>query len=233
MNNRVVLAVVAASVFPIVSLAQAPQNGLRIFPTTTIPVASDPSAGFANDKNIHKGTRPLADPAQGDLGPAGGMNPLPQHGNINGGMDHGYTRMDMIFGARLYTGNFTDAIEFAWYTPSQPDKRYRVGDQRFTTGRIGGNGGTDRGWYYCPNGYVAVGLQGGSGTAAVDRLGLICGELGAPSKTVTLPVFGGNGGSVFSDNCGQIRSTGLMTGIRVRSGDWMDSVQGLCQEAGN
>jgi len=165
----------------------------------------------------------------GTVNPGGGMNPLPQHGNINGGVDHGYSKVGVIFGAKIYSGNFADAIELYYYVPSNPDNLYREGDQRTSTGRIGGNGGVDRGDYYCPEGYAGVGLQGASGTAAVDRLGLICGKIGNLTQIVSLPVFGGGGGSVFNDNCGSIHSLGFLTGVRVRSGDWMDSIQGLCQ----
>jgi len=163
-----------------------------------------------------------------DLGAPGSLSPLPQHGNINGGTDRGYNDVGIIYAMRLYTGNFADSVSFAWYQPSNPDNFYRGGDKWGNTPQIGGSGGVDRGWYYCPQGYVAVGLQGASGTAAVDRLGLICGQIGATANTFTLPVFGGTGGSVFYDTCQQ---NGFMTGARVRSGDWMDSIQGLCRAA--
>jgi hypothetical protein len=164
-----------------------------------------------------------------DLGPPGSLGPLPQHGNINGGTDLGYTDVGIIYAIRLYTGNFVDSVSFAWYVPSNnSDNIYRSGDKWGSTPQIGDTRGTDRGWYYCPQGYVAVGLQGASGTAAVDRLGLICGQLEAPAHTFTLPMFGGTGGSVFNDTC---QENGFMTGVRVRSGDWMDSVQGLCRAA--
>jgi hypothetical protein len=136
----------------------------------------------------------------------------------------------VIFGARIYSGNLADAIELFYYIPSNPDNFYREGDYRSSTGRIGGNSGTDNGEYYCREGYGAVGLQGASGLG-VDRVGLVCGQIGELSKLVALPIFGGNGGKPFYDNCASTRSLRLLTGVRVRSGAWMDSIQGLCQAA--
>jgi hypothetical protein len=145
-------------------------------------------------------------------------------------VDYGFINVGVVFGARIYIGNFAQAIELFYYIPSNSDNRYRVGDYRGSTGRIGGNGGTDDGEYYCPDGYAAVGLQGGSGLA-IDRVGLVCGQIGDLSKLTSLPIFGGNGGKAFYDNCASTRSLGFLTGVRVRSGSWMDSIQGICQAA--
>lgn len=199
--------------------------------TVKTVVPSNPATDFSPKRQVapHPNGVTTKDLAPGLVNPGGGMNPLPQHGNINGGTDLGYRKVGVIFGAKIYSGNFTDAIELYYYIPSQPDNLYRQGDYKASTGRIGGSGGVDRGDYYCPQGYAAVGLQGASGTAAVDRLGLICGKIGNLSQVVALPVFGGSGGAVFNDNCGSIHSLGFLTGVRVRAGDWMDSIQGLCQ----
>jgi hypothetical protein len=102
---------------------------------------------------------------------------------------------------------------------------------RGSTGRVGNNNGADGGEYFCPEGYAAVGLQGASGLA-IDRVGLVCGKIGDFSRLASMPVFGGNGGNAFYDNCGSVQSSGLMTGVRVRSGSWMDSIQVLCQAGG-
>jgi hypothetical protein len=120
-------------------------------------------------------------------------------------------------------------VELFYYIPSETDNFYRVGDYRASTGPIGQvKNTTDHGQYYCPEGYAGVGLQGASGLG-VDRVGLVCGEIGDLSKMVALPIFGGNGGNAFSDNCASTPSIGFLTGVRVRSGMWMDSIQGLCQ----
>ncbi len=166
----------------------------------------------------------------GRVNPASPIYLLPQHGNMNGGVDYGYSNVGVVFGARIYTGNLAVAIELFYYIPSTSDNFYREGDYRASTGRIGGSAGTDNGEYYCPEGYAAVGLQGASGLA-VDRVGLVCGQIGDLSKVVALPIFGGNGGNAFYDNCASTRSLGFLTGVRVRSGAWMDSIQGLCQAA--
>jgi hypothetical protein len=194
---------------------------------------SDPAKGFdprAVPRRASKAVTAASD--AGRVSPASPVSLLPQHGNANGGVDHGYTNVGVVFGARVYSGNLTNAIELFYYIPSNSDSFYREGDYRASTGRIGSNSGTDSGEYYCPAGYAAVGLQGASGLA-VDRVGLVCGQIGNLSKAVALPIFGGNGGNAFYDNCASTRSLGFLTGVRVRSGAWMDSIQGLCQAAGS
>jgi hypothetical protein len=62
-------------------------------------------------------------------------------------------------------------------------------------------------------------------------VGLVCGQIGDLSKAVSLPIFGGPGGNGFYYNCASTRSLGFLTWVRVRSGVWMDSIQGLCQAA--
>src|SRR5262249_11700130 len=131
-----------------------------------VPASADnPSVGFDTKQRgrvLHggshpQGLRPRDNPA--NLGSGGNLIHLTQHGNINGGVDTGDLQFGMVFGARVWSGNFGDAIEFAYYVPSDPNLRYRNGDQRLLTGRIGDStGGVDRGWYYCPEGYVGVGL---------------------------------------------------------------------------
>jgi len=191
----------------------------------------DPAKGF--DPRATSGRKSEAASTTSDAGkvnPARAIALLPQHGNVNGGVDHGYSNVGVVFGARIYSGNLANAIELFFYIPSNSDNLYRQGDYRASSGRIGGNGGADSGEYYCPEGYAAVGLQGGSGLA-IDRVGLVCGEIGNLSKVVSLPIFGGNGGKAFYDNCSSTRSLGFLTGVRVRSGAWMDSIQGICQAA--
>jgi hypothetical protein len=191
--------------------------------------ASDPAKGFdprAVHKTQLKTVSTTSDP--GRVNPASPIFALPPHGNVNGGVDYGFINVGVVFGARVYSGQFAQAIELFYYIPSNPDNRYRAGDYRGSTGRIGGNSGTDSGEYYCPDGYAAVGLQGGSGLA-IDRVGLVCGKIGDFSRLTSLPIFGGNGGNAFYDNCGSIRSLGFLTGVRVRAGSWMDSIQGICQ----
>jgi hypothetical protein len=192
---------------------------------------SDPAKGF-DPGAIHKGQRKAfgatLDAARVD--PANAIVALPPHGNVNGGVDYGFINVGVVFGARIYSGTFAQAIELFYYIPSNSDNHYRPGDYRGSTGRIGGNGGADSGEYYCPDGYAAVGLQGGSGLA-IDRVGLVCGQIGNLSTVASLPIFGGNGGNAFYDNCVSTRSLGFLTGVRVRGSSWMDSIQGICQAA--
>lgn len=182
---------------------------------------SNPATGFSSKANITSA-------ASTDLS---GVVPLKQHGNGNGGQDYGYHNVGVVFGAKVYSGNFAVAMELYYYIPSQPDYLYREGDYRGSTGRIGNNTGSDGGEYYCPEGYAAVGLQGSSGLA-IDRVGLVCGKIGDFSRLVSMPIFGGNGGNAFYDNCVGVQSSGFMTGVRVRSSSWMDSIQALCQAGG-
>jgi len=179
---------------------------------------SNPATGFV--PNAH-----LARSASADLS---SVVALRQHGNGNGGTDYGYHNVGVIFGAKVYSGTYAVAIELYFYVPSQPDYLYREGDFRGSTGRIGNPTGADGGEYYCPEGFAAVGMQGSSGLA-IDRVGLLCGKIGDFSKLVSMPLFGGNGGGPFTDNCASVQSSGLMTGVRVRSSSWMDSIQALCQ----
>jgi hypothetical protein len=200
-------------------------SGQQLHPGT------DPAKGFdprAVPRKTSKAVSTTLD--AGRVNPSSPISALRQHGNANGGVDHGYINLGVVFGAKIYSGNFANAIELFYYVPSNSDNFYRAGDYRASTGRIGGSGGTDSGEYYCPDGYAAVGLQGGSGLA-VDRVGLVCGPIGNLSKAVSLPIFGGNGGNAFYDNCASTRSLGFLTGVRVRASSWMDSIQGLCQAA--
>ena len=182
---------------------------------------SNPATGFVPNAHVAKS-------ASVDLS---SVVALRQHGNGNGGTDYGYHNVGVIFGAKVYSGTYAVAIELYFYIPSQPDYLYRDGDFRGSTGRIGNATGADGGEYYCPEGYAAVGMQGSSGLA-IDRVGLLCGKIGDFSKLVSMPLFGGNGGGPFSDNCASVQSSGLMTGVRVRSSSWMDSIQALCQAGG-
>jgi hypothetical protein len=192
---------------------------------------SDPAKGF-DPRAVGKGQRKVvsATPDAGGVNPASPIVALPPHGNVNGGVDYGFINVGVVFGARIYSGNYAQAIELFYYIPSNSDNYYRVGDYRGATGRIGGNKGDDAGEYYCPDGYAAVGLQGGSGLA-IDRVGLVCGQIGDFSKLTSLPIFGGNGGNAFYDNCASTRSLGFLTGVRVRASSWMDSLEGICQAA--
>jgi hypothetical protein len=195
------------------------QAGPRADPTKGFDLAGPPAV---NGKTVSV-------PAAAALANAGtAVYPLPAHGNSNGGVDKGYHNVGVIFGARLFSDNLAKAVELFYYVPSNPDNYYREGDYRGSTGRIGATTGNDAGAYFCPEGYVAVGLQGSAGLG-IDHFGLICGKLGNLSRVVALPMFGGQGGNAFYDSCGSTPSTGLLTGVRIRSGIWMDSIQGLCQ----
>ena len=206
-------------------LLAAVSSGQQVHPR------SDPAKGFNSSAVSGRAIKAVGlVPGAARINPSSPIQLLPQHGNVNGGVDHGYSNVGVVFGARIYSGNLVNAIELFYYIPSNSDNFYRAGDYRASTAWIGGNGGIDNGEYYCPEGYAAVGLQGASGLA-IDRVGLVCGQIGGLSKVVSLPIFGGPGGNGFYDNCASTHSLGFLTGVRVRSGAWMDSIQGLCQAA--
>lgn len=222
MNHELPAWTPVASMF-LALLTATPSSGQPLRPR------SDPSKGFNSSVatgRISKPATAVTDAVRVD--PARPIFLLPQHGNANGGVDYGYNNVGVIFGARIYSGNLAMAIELFYYIPSNADNFYREGDYRASSGRIGRDTGTDNGAYYCPEGYAAVGLEGASGLA-VDRVGLLCGQIGNLAKVVALPIFGGNGGNAFRNNCASTGSLGFLTGVRVRSGAWMDSIQGLCQ----
>ena len=223
MSNQSPVQIAAAAILALISVTAglAQQSKPR----------SDPSKGF-DPRAVRKGPRKtvIAAPDPLRINPSSTILSLPQHGNVSGGADRGFINVGVVFGARVYTANLAQAIELFYYIPSNSDNYYREGDYRGSTGRIGGNSGDDNGEYYCPDGYAAVGLQGGSGLA-IDRVGLVCGQIGDLSKVTSLPIFGGNGGKPFYDNCSSAHSLGFLTGVRVRFGTWMDSIQGLCQAA--
>jgi hypothetical protein len=189
---------------------------------------SNPAQGFnptarPGRANLNR----LAPLAPGQVDPVAPVITLSPHGNVQGGIEHAMS-LGVIFGARLYGGNLLSALELYYYIPSAADNYYRADDYRASAGRVGNTGGTDLGGYFCPDGYGIVGLQGASGLG-VDRLGFICGQINDPSHVVALPVAGGKGGTAFKETCDLTTSLGLLTGMRIRSGLWMDSVQGLCQ----
>jgi hypothetical protein len=133
----------------------------------------------------------------------------------------------IIFGARIYGRSLVTGLDLFYYVPSSRDNYYREGDYRGTSRRIGGDGNY-LGEVFCAAGYAAVGLQGAAGLG-IDRLGLICGKIGTLSQGTDLPILGGRGGNPFKDTCNTTSSTGYLTGVRVRAGAWIDSIQGFCQ----
>jgi hypothetical protein len=224
MSDRTNARIAAAAMFLTV-LSVAPSSGQQSHPRADPASGFDPHAAPART-NAAAGTTPDA----ARVNPASPVLLLPSRGNAQGGVDHGLRNLGVVFGARVYSEKLAQAIELFYYIPSNSDNFYREGDYRSVTGRIGGDRGTDNGAYFCPDGYAAIGLQGASG-AGVDRLGLVCGQIGNFSKVVALPIFGGGGGNAYYDVCSSTPSLGFLTGVRVRSGLWMDSIQGLCQTA--
>jgi hypothetical protein len=159
-----------------------------------------------------------------DLGAPGSLSALPARGGTGGG-DIGNHDVGIVYAFRVQSGALVDQMEFAYYLPSQPDNQYHQGDFFGTTGAFGGTGGSDSGWQFCPGGFGAVGLQGGSGEL-VDRLGMICGLISNPTQQTTTSIFGGTGGSSFFDTCS---AAGFLSGVAGRAGKFVDRVQGLCR----
>ncbi len=158
------------------------------------------------------------------LGPPGSLGPTPIRGWSTSGIAY-YHEHGMIYGMRVRSDRFVDQIQYAWYLPSNADNQFRTGDQYGASPIIGGSGGFDRGWEYCPTGYAAVGISGGH-DRYIDRIGLICGQITNRANRVTLPVYGGSGGFSFFDTCA---SGGFMSGLQGNANRWVDSVRGLCR----
>src|SRR5271168_1655122 len=73
---------------------------------------SDPAKGFDPDA-VHEGQRKAVSttPDAGRVNPASPILALPPHGNVNGGVDYGFINVGVVFGARVYSGSFAQAIE--------------------------------------------------------------------------------------------------------------------------
>src|ERR1700735_2920618 len=96
---------------------------------------SDPTKGFDPRAVPRKASKAVSTTADtGKVNPASPIILLPHHGNVNGGLDHGYSNMGVVFGARVYSGNLAEAIELFYYIPSDSDNFYREGDYRASTG---------------------------------------------------------------------------------------------------
>lgn len=157
------------------------------------------------------------------LGGPGSISPLLTVGGSGGG-EFDMTSGGVIYGLALRTGQRVDQLSYAYYLPSNPDNVYRAGDPVGSMGPQGGNGGTHRGWQYCPAGYGAVGYYGRAG-ARLDNFGLICANLRNLNQTWAMPAFGGSGGSAFSDRCD---FSGLLVGLTGRAGANIDQLTGIC-----
>jgi hypothetical protein len=98
----------------------------------------------------------------------------------------------------------------------------------YSRGPYGGTGGSSFS-RTCPSDAVAVGLHGRSGQY-LDQVGLQCASVSSWPRygtvTTTTTAAGGSGGSAFDDRC--VRGYAL-TQIDVRSGDYVDAVQGMCR----
>lgn len=163
--------------------------------------------------------------AQQDLDGPGSLAPLSAHGGT-GGSSIGNLDKGIIYGIRGNTATWLTQLELAYYVPSQADNQRRAGDAIGTTGAIGGTTGTDSGWRYCPSGYAAIGLTGAAGQY-VDRLQLVCGQIGNPTNRVTLAAVGGTGGTAFATEV--CASGGFLSGVTGRAGTAIDQIQGLCR----
>jgi hypothetical protein len=168
------------------------------------------------------------------MGGPGSLNALPFHGSPTG-VDRGQQEFGgIIYAIKVYSGNFVNSVGFCYYFPTGDDNLYHGPDKTPWTcsPQIGAGGGEEHEVQSCPREFAAIGLQGASGTAAVDRIGLVCGQIGNHgNQATTYPIWGGNGGNTFIDVCGLSQGLqGFLTGVHVRSGDWMDGIQGLCQQ---
>lgn len=153
----------------------------------------------------------------------------PAHGGQGGARADRVTPSAFLFGIHTRSGAYVDAVAFAWYQPSARDNLYRRHDPVGTTGRFGGDGGGDNGWWTCPAGQVVIGIRGRSGDF-VDRLGVICGDATSPDPqsraNTRSPMWGGEGGGAFEDLC---PPGAAAASINLRSGSYLDRIQLVCR----
>jgi hypothetical protein len=164
---------------------------------------------------------------QKQLGIPGSLNDLPQMGG-SGGFDFGTWDQGIVYAFRVRYGTRVDQIELAYYVPTNPNDSYTPGDTVGSIGAFGGSGGSDSGWIYCINNYVAVGIHGRHGTR-IDKFGLICGQLGNLSVHNSTAAKGGNGGSEYGSGGYVCDFNGYLSGIAGRSNVEVDRIVGQCR----
>ena len=151
--------------------------------------------------------------------------PMSKYGG-SGGSPVSPLNTAMIVGLQLNTGRLVDRLNVYWYGASEDNTRQvdqPIRDLNFLS-QIGGDGGGTNYTQWCPENFVAVGIQGRAGDQ-VDALGLICGNLDNTDETYATAVYGGTGGKPFHSVC----APGFaMTGLDLRSGSLVDSIRGIC-----
>jgi hypothetical protein len=178
-----------------------------------------PLTASPDDAGGHKWTNQLA--------PPGTEWQLGSHGNPNGGSGPTTIGGGIIYAVSIFSGNFVDSMQLAYYIPTHPDNQYHAetNDWYGASPRLGGGGGNNNGWTQCPGGFGVVGVQGRA-NAYVDALGIICASLSDPNQRVYLQVWGGPGGNSFLDDCGV---GSWLTSFAVKAGTFVDWEQSYCR----
>jgi hypothetical protein len=179
---------------------------------------------------------PVAVPGEGrdvsglTLGPTYTEYPLPAQGGW-GGTFTGHAGSGVMYAVKVRSGAYVDSLRIAYYLPSNPDNRFRNGDFYGEIGPFGGSGGADNPWVSCPAGQGVLGIRGASGSL-VDRLSIICGDVTNPdpwsSSNFLSGFYGGGGGGWFDTRCAPGY---LLDAFNLRSGNYVDQIQGVCIRA--
>lgn len=175
--------------------------------------------------------------APANLGPTWTEYAMPARGGGGGSSFPRITGPSVIYAVRISSGALVDSIQFKWCQPSDPNNRCDLTkDANGTTFSYGGGGGGNNGWYTCGNvGNIVtkgvIGIRGAYGNS-IDRIGVVCGDVTSPNPTDPANphslVWGGGGGSVFTDVC----PTGyLVDTFNIRSGVLLDNIQAICIRA--
>lgn len=148
--------------------------------------------------------------------------PLSTHGGGGGSLHQWPNQNRIINTLTLHTGAYVDNIYIRDWLPAPGDNSPTSNTGHF--GPFGGGGGVAQDPLTCLDGQAAVGFYGRSGNY-VDNLGLVCADWNLAHWITTTASYGGLGGGYFYDIC---PDGWLMSRVNVRSGTYVDQVQGFC-----
>ena len=184
--------------------------------------------------DVERVTRPLGPTVFELVHPMGGA----------GGEPTTFNAFGAIYGFRVRSGEVVDRIELAYYVPSNPNNLFSPGDTLGTFGPVGGEGGQDSGWVFCPAGKAAVGFAGRHDDTRVVKFGLLCAspEPGVADNPVETAQFGGTRGRAYNQDpkCSDVSPIdeegepitiiGVVSGLIIQHGDQVDQIRGFCRE---
>lgn len=135
----------------------------------------------------------------------------------------------VIYGLQVRSRNFVDAVQFAYYRPSQPDNLYRGEPVQFTQ-VVGANAGDWQTPFYCPAGTALSGISGFTESGRIRNMQLACSRVDVSSGVVAWsPSWGSN--SISAEAGGRLcRTNELFTSMHVRTdSSSLLGLQGVCR----